>query len=143
MHKDHTSLSKRDQATAHFLASIDQFFQSAFEQFTNMAFEEAIPIQTSEESGYFVVEAQLGNVMKEQIDLEVAPQALIIRVRDEHEFTTLDDQTEAISYQRQSHSRERIVNVPFPFSEEDVRAQFEAPQLTVFISGRRKTIFIT
>lgn len=125
-----------------FMASIDQFFQSAFRNFSTQLFGSSIPVRIKEEPDRFVIEAELTGIKKEQIELESLRQALIIRVRHKGEITTIDDETKLITKQHAISKSERAIPVPFPFTEEDIQAHYENGLLRIVIKGKRKTISI-
>ncbi|WP_059103463.1 Hsp20/alpha crystallin family protein [Shouchella shacheensis] len=129
--------------THDLMSSIDHFFQSTFKRFPHQLFPQPIPIRVSEEPEAFIVEADLAGTKKEQIELEIIRQTLVIRVHAQNEITTLDEDTHAISKESSQQIRERSISVPFVFEESDVKTKYSNGLLTVTIAGTRKKISIT
>ncbi|WP_216827825.1 Hsp20/alpha crystallin family protein [Alkalihalobacterium elongatum] len=126
-----------------FLKSIDSFFHDAFQNLHNNGmFYSQIPVQTYETDSDFVIEAQLPGVKKEQIILDVYQSHVKIGVKQEEFVEEKNDVNKYVSQQYSTQVRERVIPLPFPVTQKDVKAKYQNGLLTIKVPNRRHIIDI-
>lgn len=137
--KDENKLPKIVHETyGDFLRAIDHFFVHAFNGF----FTPSIPIHTYETDHEYVIEAELPGVSKEQIRLDVMQNHIRIRVKHEEIIQTNDENQNIIHRKSSFSSRERIVPVPYPITQQNVKATLKNGLLQIRIPNSSNPIQI-
>ncbi|MFV8829330.1 Hsp20/alpha crystallin family protein [Alkalihalobacterium sp. APHAB7] len=126
-----------------FLKTIDSFFYDAFQNIHNNGmFHSQIPVQTYETDSAFVIEAQLPGVKKEQIILDVYQSHVKIGVKQEEFMEETNDVDQYVKQQYSSQVKERVIPLPFPVTQKDVKASYQNGLLTIKVPNRRHVIDI-
>ncbi|WP_209122231.1 Hsp20/alpha crystallin family protein [Alkalihalobacillus sp. BA299] len=126
-----------------FLKSIDSFFYDAFQNLHNNGmFHPQIPVQTYETDSAFIIEAQLPGVKKEQIILDVYQSHVKIGVKQEEFIEEQNDVEHYVSQQYSTQVKERVISLPFPVTQKDVKARYQNGLLTIKVPNRRHVIDI-
>lgn len=126
-----------------FLKSIDHFFVDAFKNLHQFGlFAPTIPIQTYETDQEFIIEAELAGINKEQIRLDVFQNHIRIRVKHEEIIETNDENNQIVHKKSTFSARERIVPLPYPVVEKNVKAKFHNGLLQIRIPIRSNSIEI-
>lgn len=142
--KENYHLAQLFQETyGEFLKSIDSFFHDAFKHFhKNGLFSPSIPIQTYETDTEFVIEAELPGVKKEQITLDIFQNHVRIQVKHEEIIQTNDEKKQLVHHQSSISTRERVIPLPYPVTENDVKATYQNGILKIIVQNHRKIIDI-
>ncbi|MBU8907453.1 Hsp20/alpha crystallin family protein [Desertibacillus haloalkaliphilus] len=125
------------------LKSIDNFFTETFKNFhDNGLFAPSFPVHMYETDQYYMIEAELPGVKKEQIQLDIYQNHVRIGVEHQEIINEEDQKNDFFHQQRSYQRRERTIPLPFTISEKDAKARYANGLLTIKIPNKRKTIDI-
>ncbi|WP_017727489.1 Hsp20/alpha crystallin family protein [Halalkalibacterium ligniniphilum] len=143
MSNDFTNKKKLPHTYKDILKTIDDFFSKSFQHLhENSMFAPIIPVRTFEDEEAYYIEAELPGISKKQIQLDVLPQYIRIAVQHHETIEIHDEAKKTYSRTHALEGRERIVPLPFPVKENEIKAKFQNGLLTIVIPNRRKTISI-
>ncbi|BAB05991.1 Hsp20/alpha crystallin family protein [Halalkalibacterium halodurans] len=143
MSREESGKSKLPNVYQDFLRSIDDFFSKSFQHLhDNGMFAPSIPIRQYEKGEQFIIEAELPGVSKNQIQLDVFPQYVRIRIHEEEVLEMREDEKGIYSKSISSQARERVIPFPYPVQEGDIKARLRNGLLTIAIPNHRKRINI-
>ncbi|MCM2674624.1 Hsp20 family protein [Alkalicoccobacillus plakortidis] len=128
---DHKSSdSKNSLGYQDVMRSIDDFFHQTYRRFQSPPlFAQSISIRTSDSTDAYTIHAELPGVDKQLIRLEALPHALAIRVLSNESSEQLVE-------------KERLVSIPFVYSDKDIKASYQNGLLSITITRHRQNINI-
>lgn len=121
------------------LQSIDAFFQDTVNYLRP---PRLIPVYQYETNTYYIIEAELPGVNKEQISLDIYHNFIKITVQSEEILQETDDKNKTYKQNHRFEKAERVVQIPFVVNESEVKAQLTNGILKIKIPNNRKPIQI-
>ena len=115
------------------LQSLDNFFQ-------NSSIRNTFPIEMNEEQNYYVVKAKLPGINKQQINMEILGQSLLISVHH-REIINYEEDSKTYHTQQTFHTVKRSVTFVKPINEDGIKANFNNGLLEIIVPKlKRKEI---
>lgn len=121
------------------LQSIDAFFQDTVNYLRP---PRLIPVYQYETDTYYIVEAELPGVSKEQVSLDIYHNFIKISVKSEEILQETDEKNKTIKHNHRFEKSERVVQLPFAINESEVKARLANGVLKIIIPNKRKQIKI-
>lgn len=121
------------------LQSIDAFLQDAVKYFRP---PRHIPVYQYDTDTYYIIEAELPGVNKEQVTLDIYHNYIKISVQSEEIIKETNDKNKTMKYNHRFEKAEKIVQIPYVVKESEVKAQLVNGILTIKIPNNRKPIKI-
>ncbi|MCP3764703.1 Hsp20/alpha crystallin family protein [Domibacillus sp. A3M-37] len=140
----HKLPNRADGSFNQFINAFDSFFNEPFRQFDDYLNRGSFSVDLHETATDLVVEAKLPGCKKEQIQVEMLRNDRL-RIRVENSETTEAKKGENIHYytKRALEKRGRIIQLPFPTSEEAPKASYQDGLLRIVLKkGKRRLIEI-
>lgn len=123
-----------------FINQIDQLFsgknagmlQSLDNFFHNSSIRSTFPIEMKEEQNHYMVKAKLPGVNKQQINMEILGQSLLISVHH-HEIINYEEGSKTYQTQQTYHTVKRSVTFVKPINEHGIKASFNEGLLEIIV----------
>ena len=124
-----------DRPLQKFLETVDHYFQQTIHSST-------IPITIHETQREYIITAALPNIKPDQIELEFMDRHLVLSVKNFEDTELIDEQ--AFSYKRQQlrQHMKRTIPLPYPVSQNEIKAAYENGNLVIRLPQKRKYIEI-
>jgi HSP20 family protein len=117
------------------METLDEYFQQTFSQVY-------IPIDVHETKEEYTIIAHLPNVKRNQIELQFIDDHLQLIVHHHETIESLDDQGHVYQKRQTQQHISRMIPLPYPVSEKDVKASFQNGKLVIRLPQKRKYIEI-
>ncbi|PLT28373.1 Hsp20/alpha crystallin family protein [Peribacillus deserti] len=122
---------------------IKGILQSMDELFTLSFSERSFPLEVQEADEHYLVTAKLPGISRQQIDIEMLKQSLIITVTHHAELEKKNDKTTSIHREQSLKKLSRTVSFHKPINEKDITANHKDGLLVIIIpkiKGKRISI---
>lgn len=120
------------------LNSMDSFLNGSFNHF-NSFMNPKFVVQTYETDTNVVIKAELPNINRDQIQLEIIRNQVRISVENDKDLTEKKDSNKQLFNQQVSQRMERTISLPFIISEEDTKARYRNGLLKISTPKNKET----
>ncbi|MGP4075503.1 Hsp20/alpha crystallin family protein [Halobacillus sp. K22] len=111
--------------------SMDSYFSQSIKQLGQFLHENTFPVAMQEINGEVIIQAQLPEADRSQIEVEVIGNHIRIAVKHTEMTEFITDHNHQYQKQQTRQMMERTVTLPFTISEKETNAQFNNGILTI------------
>jgi len=111
--------------------SMDSYFSQSIKQLGDFLHEHTFPVTLQENNNEVIIQAQLPEAERSQIEVEIIGSHIRIAVQHTEVTEMRNDQHHQYHRQQTRQVMERTVTLPFTISEKDTLAHFENGILTI------------
>lgn len=112
---------------------LNGILQSMDEFFSNASFSKSIPIELDENQYHYIVKAKLPGIKRQQIDLELHNQSLLITVQNEETIATENNQNHS-QYKNYTYNKiSRSITFAKPIDSSKVKANHQDGLLEIVV----------
>jgi HSP20 family protein len=117
------------------METIDEYFQKTFSRVY-------IPVDVHETKEEYTIIAHLPNIKRNQIELQFMDDRLQLIIHHRETVETTDEQGKVYQKRQMQQHISRVIPLPYPVSEKDVKASFQNGKLVIRLPQKRKYIEI-
>ncbi|MGC4376960.1 Hsp20/alpha crystallin family protein [Fictibacillus sp. Mic-4] len=131
-----------DKSLSSWIKSLEEFIDKSFQQYNHMIEKLSFPVDVYESKDTYVIQAQLPDYHRDHIHLEVLERAIRIMAHASDGTELVNDKTNFSQFSQAVRRTERVIPLPFPVSQDDVRATFGNGILKIYVKKKRATNYI-